>query len=98
MDVWRAGIAHARFTMNKKLADEVGEWVERNQNNHNFALNGLPPWFPTRSLDEWLKVRAMWGPYVFRAPEEKMARPRIPFTQKGKKTPNRKPAASKQEG
>lgn len=63
----------------------VGEWVERNVKNVDFTKNGSPPWFPTRTLAEWEKARALWEPYVFRGPTEEIARPVIPFTKKQKK-------------
>jgi N-sulfoglucosamine sulfohydrolase len=68
----------------------VGEWVEMNGKNYNFALNGSPPWFPTRTLEEWITVRDQWKPYVFRSPDEKVARPKISFTQKPKKKKKKK--------
>jgi arylsulfatase A-like enzyme len=63
----------------------VGEWVEQNAKNYNFSKNGSPPWFPTRTLGEWQKVKAMWEPWVFRDADSKMDRPKISFTQKKKK-------------
>jgi arylsulfatase A-like enzyme len=63
----------------------VGEWVERNVKNYDFSKNGSPPWFPTRTLDEWKKVRELWTPYVFREPHMPADRPAIPFTVKNKK-------------
>ncbi len=65
----------------------VGEWVEQNAKNYNFSKNGSPPWFPTRSLEEWEKVRKIWEPYVFRGPTEQVKRPVITFTKKKKKKP-----------
>ena len=62
----------------------VGEWVEKNVKNYDFGKSGSPPWFPTRTLDEWKKVREMWEPYVFREPHEPANRPTIPFTVKNK--------------
>jgi len=63
----------------------VGEWVEKNVKNYDFTKNGSPSWFPTRTLEEWEKARDLWIPYVFRGPEEKVARPVISFTKKNKK-------------
>ncbi|MDB4673367.1 sulfatase [Verrucomicrobiales bacterium] len=63
----------------------VGEWVSNNMNNYDFELNGFPRWYPTRTLGEWIKARELWEPYVFRAPNEKVERPKISFTTKPKK-------------
>ena len=63
----------------------VGEWVEQNKTKFDFNKDGLPGWFPTRTLEEWEKARDMWKPYVFRGPTDKVDRPVIPFTQKKKK-------------
>ncbi len=63
----------------------VGQWVEENAANYDFKKNGSPPWYPTRTLAEWEKARALWEPYVFRGPSEKVARPTISYTQKQKK-------------
>ncbi|MFD2256655.1 sulfatase [Luteolibacter algae] len=60
----------------------VGEWVYENADKYDFNKNGLPGWYPTRTLEEWRKVRDMWKPYVFRAPDEDIARPLIPGTTK----------------
>ncbi len=62
----------------------VGQWVARNGKGYDFGKVGLPGWYPTRTLEEWEKARDMWQPYVFRAPEQKVARPVIPFTTKSK--------------
>ena len=63
----------------------VGEWVEQNKTKFDFKKNGLPGWYPTRTLEEWEKARDMWKPYVHRGPTDKVERPVIPFTQKKKK-------------
>ena len=62
----------------------VGEWVEQNAKKFDFSKYGSPSWYPTRTLDEWKKARKLWEPYVFRGPDEKVARPVIPFTMKAK--------------
>lgn len=62
----------------------VGQWVEENANEYDFSKYGSPGWYPTRTLEEWKKVREHWEPYVFRGPSEKVARPVIPFTKKKK--------------
>ncbi|MFC1764913.1 sulfatase [Planctomycetota bacterium] len=55
----------------------VGEWVGANGQNHDFNTIGWPAWYPTRTLEEWEKARALWAPYVFRGPTEKVSRPSI---------------------
>lgn len=71
----------------------VGQWVEENYREYDFKKNGLPPWYPTRTLEEWEKVVEQWKPYVFRGPEENVARPVIPYTVKPgeKKKKKRRP-------
>ncbi|MDB4276757.1 sulfatase [bacterium] len=70
----------------------VGEWVNANVKNYDFFHVGLPGWYPTRTLDDWKKARAMWHPWVFRPANSKMTRPVIPHTKKAKK---KKPKAKK---
>ena len=70
-------------------APTVGQWVQQNANQYNFKKYGAPGWYPTRTLEEWEEVRAMWEPYVFRDPTEKIDRPVVPYTKKPKK---KKPA------
>lgn len=64
----------------------TGEWVtqhaEEYEGNGRFAAHGAPPWYPTRTLEQWKQARAMWEPYVFREPDEQVPRPKIPFTSK----------------
>jgi len=62
----------------------VGEWVQQNAGKFDFKTAGVPGWYPTRTLAEWQKVRKMWEPWVFRAPNSNMERPVIPFTKKPK--------------
>ena len=61
------------------------KYVNANVKNYDFFHVGLPGWYPTRSLDEWKKARALWEPWVFRSPDSQMTRPVIPHTQKEKK-------------
>ncbi|QDT14106.1 sulfatase family protein [Alienimonas californiensis] len=60
----------------------VGEWVFKHAAEYDMRTHGEPPWYPTRTLAEWEAVRALWEPYVFRGPEERVRRPRIPHTRK----------------
>ncbi len=63
----------------------VGEWVIKNSKSYDFLKVGFPSWYPTRTLEEWKRVREMWTPWVFRTPDSKMKRPVIPHTVKAKK-------------
>ncbi len=67
----------------------VGEWVNANIKNYDFFHVGLPAWYPTRSLEEWKKARALWQPWVFRPVDSKMERPVISHTKKNKKKKKR---------
>jgi len=58
----------------------VGEWAEKNGRNYDYKKHGWPSWYPTRTLEEWEKVRKVWEPYVFRGPNENVKRPDIPGT------------------
>ena len=67
----------------------VDEWVVHNAENFDFLKTGWPAWFPTRSLESWEDARAKWEPYVYRAPDEKVARPVLSIKPKKQKK-NRK--------
>lgn len=60
----------------------VAEWIGQNQDNYDFRKYGYPGWYPTRTLEQWEKVRAIWEPYVFRDADVELPRPGIPFTSK----------------
>lgn len=68
----------------------VAEWVNANVKDYDFFQTGFPSWYPTRTLAEWKRVREMWKPWVFRAPDSEMKRPVIPNTVKIKKKKGRK--------
>ncbi len=55
----------------------VDDWVVKNGGNYDFITNGWPAWYPTRTLEEWEKVVAIWEPYVNRGPSEKYPRPEV---------------------
>lgn len=55
----------------------VDEWVVNHSQKYDFKTFGVPSWYPTRTLEEWQKAKALWVPYVFRRPTDKMARPAI---------------------
>jgi len=40
-----------------------------------FRKGGWPASYPTRSLEEWEKIVAIWEPWVSRDPESNMERP-----------------------
>lgn len=73
----------------------VGEWVEQNVKNYDFSKSGSPPWFPTRTQEEWEKAVELWKPYVFRGPSDNVARPVIAFTKKAKKKKAKKTAVAR---
>jgi uncharacterized sulfatase len=64
----------------------VDEWVAANTKNYDFGKHGWPAWYPTRSLEEWEKARALWEPYVFREPSEAYPRPKIVNSAPAKKS------------
>ena len=53
----------------------------------------MPAVNSTRTLEEWQKVRKMWGPWVFRDLDSEMERPVIPFTKKNKDKKKKKAKA-----
>ena len=61
---------------------KVDDWVAANSDKYDFNKFGWPAWYPTRTLEEWEKAVATWEPYVFRKPEEKVARPTIVHAKK----------------
>jgi hypothetical protein len=63
----------------------VDDWVEANSQNYDFNKYGWPAWYPTRSLQDWEKARALWEPYVFRSPTENVPRPVISHSKKRKR-------------
>ena len=73
----------------------VGDWTVANGKDYDFKKSGWPGWYPTRSLEEWQKVRTLWEPYVFREPDGKVKRPSIPSTSKGAKGGKSKDKKSK---
>ncbi|WP_407984803.1 sulfatase family protein [Pontiella sulfatireligans] len=68
----------------------VTEWVEANGNNYDFNKVGWPSWYPTRTLKEWEKVRALWEPYLFQGPTENLPKPATTKKVKSKKTKSKK--------
>ncbi|MEP3479690.1 MAG: sulfatase [Fuerstiella sp.] len=60
----------------------VGQWIRDNAKQYDFQKYGNPTWYPTRTLEEWQRVKTMWEPWVFRAADSKMKRPVIPYSQK----------------
>ncbi len=87
LDRWRSEVIHDQGISRDFRAvgvfpeqpptTSVAEWVAQHQNDYDFKTVGLPGWFPTRSLDDWLRVRKIWEPYVFRDPASQMKRPAI---------------------
>lgn len=60
----------------------VDAWVKANAGKYDFNKYGWPAWYPTRTLEEWEKARALWEPYVFRGPTENVPRPQISHSKK----------------
>ena len=60
----------------------VGKWSAEHGDLETMKRHGAPPWYPTRTLPQWQRVRELWEPWVFREPNSKIKRPRIPFTDK----------------
>ena len=56
---------------------KVDDWVAENAANYDFNKYGWPAWYPTRSLQQWEQAVAIWEPYVFRQPDEKVSRPSL---------------------
>ena len=94
LDNWRQNVIHDQgvspaFRAQGVFPDTcpnstVAEWVNLNGTNYDFNTHGWPAWYPTRTLPEWEKARALWEPYVFRKPLAKVRRPVIPHTVKAK--------------
>lgn len=90
LQAWRQNVIHDKgvteefravdvFPTENDLAT-VQAWYENHKDEYDFKLNGLPGWFPTRTLAEWQKVRTQWEPWVFRSPESTLSRPKIGTT------------------
>lgn len=62
--------------------DAVNDWVELNQTKFDFNRHGWPAWYPTRTLEDWQTARAAWESYVFRGPNDSVARPFVVFPKK----------------
>jgi uncharacterized sulfatase len=75
-------------------ASTVGEWANANDSEFDFKKIGWPAWYPTRTIDEWKKVRTQWQPYVFREADQQVDRPVISHTARKKRNRKnqRKPA------
>ena len=65
--------------------DVMDKWVEANGENYDFNTYGWPGWYPTRTLEEWKKARALWEPYVMRGRTDKVPRPVISHSRKKKR-------------
>ncbi|HBE68221.1 MAG TPA: sulfatase [Planctomycetaceae bacterium] len=93
LNQWRQEVIHDAGVTEEFRADgvypgglpdgmTVGQWAVENAKDYDFKVNGVPGWYPTRSLEQWREVRALWEPWVFRSPDSNMKRPVIPFTKK----------------
>ena len=52
-------------------------FVAKTLEKYDIKRYGWPSWYPTRSVEEWKKVRDAWIPYLFREPGEKVKRPAV---------------------
>lgn len=87
LDRWRTDVIHDQGVTEEFRADgippssrppaTVDGWVKSNLDRHDFQASGWPGWYPTRTLEEWRKARALWEPYVMRGPDEQVAHPTI---------------------
>lgn len=68
----------------------VDEWVDANAKNYDFNKVGWPAWYPTRTLEEWQKVRDQWEPWVFRSPTSDYPHPKTTLKAKKSKKPPHK--------
>ena len=62
----------------EELLAALNRWREEINDQgvtEEFRKGGWPADYPTRSLEEWEKILALWEPWVFRDPESKMDRP-----------------------
>ena len=95
LDHWRKGVIGdkgisddfraAEIYPDKCPLPKVDDWVHANGTEFDFRKNGWPRWYPTRTLEDWEKVREAWEPYVFRKPGSKVKRPSITHPRKPKK-------------
>jgi len=76
--------AESIFPFKRPARQMVGQWAVEHADEYNFQDNGVPGWYPTRTLQQWREVRKAWEPWVFREPNSDMERPVIPFTKKPK--------------
>jgi arylsulfatase A-like enzyme len=63
-----------------KLLAELNKWREEIKDQgvtDQFRKGGWPATYPTRSLEEWEEILALWEPWVFREPDSKIQRPEI---------------------
>jgi N-sulfoglucosamine sulfohydrolase len=72
-----------------ELLSELNTWRESINDqgvSDEFRNGGLPSTYPTRSLEEWQAHLGKWKPWVFRAPDSKIAHPNAKKkSKKGKK-------------
>lgn len=55
----------------------VDDFVFKNKDKYDFNITGWPAWYPTRSEQEWKRIRDEWSVYLYRTPGTKMANPQI---------------------
>ena len=60
----------------------VDNWAAANEAKYDFDKHGWPGWYPTRTLADWQEIQAQWQPWVFRATDSKMSRPKVANSRK----------------
>lgn len=63
----------------------VDQWVYANYEDIDFNTHGWPSWYPTRTLEEWERARAIWNNWVFRSPTSDMERPDVNYSKRMRK-------------
>ncbi|MEN8117402.1 MAG: sulfatase [Bacteroidota bacterium] len=65
--------------INAELLKELNNWrdnvIKDKGVTEKFRSGGWPADYPTRTMEEWEQMLELWKPYVFRLPEEDVARP-----------------------
>ena len=64
----------------EELLGELNKWrsaINDRGVSEGFRNGGWPSTYPTRTLEAWEEVLAIWEPWVFRDPESQMERPAI---------------------
>lgn len=49
-------------------AESVDIFVHTNKDKYDYNVVGWPAWYPTRTAQEWKRIRDEWIPYLYRKP------------------------------